>query len=319
MPNNALEFRIGETKRIAAGLSLDVESSGSDTPFSISSVSCSIYNSAGTAVVSAAAGGVAAGVNVEALQHEVFYLWTPDTAGTYNFALFATIGTQTLLAGEGYVTVLALTSKFDAWERRIIDWLVETQAGEAQQHLSDSQLRDAATEAVRVYSSYKPRRVLKDAQALTANVWEYSLWSEWEDRFSMIEYFEYPIDATSQARNFLNHVSEILIDEPRSKWQFKSCVPSTGETYRVAITCRHTLSAATDSISSEEPADWDAVAQWAAGEALEQIANKHCGTEGQGVEAQTTNFRDKAAQYSAQARKLKAQAVNKWRPAYVVM
>lgn len=321
MPSDDLVFRVGEVKRISHKIA-----SEDGSTFSISSVAAYIYNSAGTAVVDGTAGGVTAGTGVAAAEHEIFYLWnnSAGTAGTYTYQLRYVVGTQTLTV-QGEATVLPLTSKYDKYVRRIIDWVLMSEAGDAQQLMSDAQLRDAALEAVRVYSTYKPRRVLKDAQSLTANVWEYSLWSEWEDRFSMVEYFEYPIDATNQKRPLLTastdlrSSADVLIDEPRGKWLFRKIVPATGETYRAAITCRHTLSDATDTVTSEEPADFDAVAEYAAGIALEQVANKFCGTEGQGIEAAVVNYRDKASQYSTQARRLRESAVRKWRAAYVVM
>jgi hypothetical protein len=284
-----LIYDLNETKRISHKLA----SEDGTTTFSIASVNAYIYNLAGTAVVDGTAGGVAAGVDTAATEHEVYFPFSPSTEGDYSYRLKYVIGTQTLFE-RGFLTVFSAASKYLKYIRRIADLIAESEAGEAQKVLSTRQLRDAAIAAVHEYSRWNPRLVLKDAQALTASQWEYTLWSEWEKGFSQIRKFEYPIDATVQTRAYLEPASRyIAVDEDRLKFQFLSHVPSAGETYRAYITTRHTLADATDTAYTDAPQHFDAICRYGAGLACGTAERTMIRVSGQGASADVVSYRDK--------------------------
>jgi hypothetical protein len=308
MDNLDLIYKVGEVKRIAHKAGVSDGGDGSPTTFQVTAVTINIYDSTGALVVTAGAGGVDSAS--AAAEHEVYYLWTPSTAGKYTYNLFGVVGGQTLLFGSGGINVLAATSKFDKWVERTIDWMRENEAGEAQRILSSAQLRDAIAEAVREYSKKKPRRILKDAQALTAGDWDYTLWTEWEHGFSTLITFEYPLSTTAQERPYLNVAEDIWIDPDRSLFGFRAgLLPSTGETYRAVFTAPHTLDDSTDTVPA---ADYPSVAQYAAGVALTQAANLACQSEGQGTAADVVNYRSKQQEFSTQARRMMDDARRKW-------
>lgn len=297
---NDLLFRVGETKR----LHHKVEA---DAAFTVTSVSLRIYDSAGDQITGSPFTGTAS--SGSETSHDVYYNWTPAAAGDYTYLLLYTVGSETR-GIRGEVTVLPVTSKFDKWVKRVTDWMVESEVGEAQQLLSYRQLRDACLTAVRKFEESHPRRKLNDSagETLSANTWEYALPADWSDEFSRIESFEYPVDADVQERPYLEPW-EVEVDELRDKWYFVERVPTAGQKARFTYTLRHTLDDATDTIPTTR---FDSVSMYAAGVALLQAANEACRKSDPQRGAGIVGQRTKQQEYSSQAKTLMDRAMDLW-------
>lgn len=303
MPNSALIYRVGAIKRISHVIT-------AETAFTVSAVTIAIYDSAGTATVPTTAGSVDNGS--ADTEHEIYYLWTPATAGDYTYLLLYTIGAQKLEAW-GAVTVLPAASKYDRYAARINRALAEAEIGDAQAELSYRQLMDAAQVAVRMYSADRPRR-RQVSIALTAAQWEYPLSgvTGWESQFSELVSLEPDVDATVQAQYFLTP-QEWYVDEDRATpvWGFVNRSPSSGETARLTYTTLHTLSHTEDTLPSR---DWEAVCLYAAGVAAETaLASKAARTGEPETAGGIVSRRDQAQRWSSQADRLKKAAVKQWR------
>jgi hypothetical protein len=302
MPNDALTYRIGETKRI--GHRVD-----SDTEFIVSAAVISIYDAAGVAVES---GATAAVDNPdEALFHEVYYLWTPDTAGDYTYQLVYTVGAQDI-ALTGLITVLPAVSKYDAYIHRIGRALAESEIGDAQAELACRDLMDAVSVAVRAYSDARPRR-RQVSIALTASQWEYPLSgiTGWETEFSSIVSLEPDVDATIQTQYFLAE-ADWYVDEERATpvWGFRNRVPSAGETARITYTAPHSLTHTTTTLPTR---DFEAICLYAAGVAAETaLASLAARTEAPEQGAELVSRRDQTARWQSQAKALKAAGRKLW-------
>ncbi len=294
-------FRVGEVRKIAHVLSID----GSET-FTAGTVRINIYDSAGTLVVTAGV-GVANPVGAAA-EVEIYYIWTPSTAGDYRYQFTAVIGSETL-ACRGEVYVFPVVSKYDRWIETVRGYIQEPGGGEEEQLLSTRDYVRAVDAARRRYQRDWPQRKLNNAAGeVMTTAWEYALPADWVDGFSQILELEYPVDATLQARPFLDP-SAYYVDPLRLKWSFRDTAPTAGEYTRFTYTTEHVLSHTADTLPSHH---FDAIATWAAGEALEYLANEATRTDARTVGAEIANFRTKQQERRAQAATMKAQAVQMW-------
>lgn len=303
MPSDTLTFRLGETKRIAHQIA-------ADEAFAVGNVSITVWDSAGTEAVAA---GTAGGKSSAATgtEHEVYYLWTPATAGDFTYRLLYTVDTETK-AITGAVTVLPATSKFDPYAQRISRALSESEIGDAQAELSFRDLMDAVNSAVREYSNSNPRRV-QVSISLTAAQWEYPLsgLTSWVNEFSEIVSLEPDVDPTIQSQFFLKD-SEWYVDEVRATpvWGFVNRSPSTGETARITYKAVHSVSHTLTTLPSK---DFEGIALFAAGVAAETaLASLAARTEAPQQGAEIISRRDQTARWQSQAKALKALGKRLW-------
>lgn len=314
-----LIFPLGTTARI-------VHTVTADDPFAVSAVTISIFNLAGTAIVTAATGDFDSAE--EATSHQVYYLWTPATADDYTYALSYTVGGQTLVL-RGRVLVWPLASKFDPYIARIQSWLQETEIGEAQQKLSLRDYRDAVRNAVRVYEKDRPRELLTRL-TLAADTYEYSLPdadtedilgevfeppAPWDNQFS--QFLGPPVPTTNYtAITPLYPAPKYAIDERRGKWRFQQVYPPLSGQVDLAYTARHQLSHTADTLPA---ADFEAICQYAAGSALLTLASKAAGTEAPEVAAGIVSYRDQTQRYRQLGMDFQKAAPALWQPAETVV
>lgn len=304
-----LLYRIGEAKRI-----LHIVRHPEGTAFAVTSVAVSIWNSAGTAVVTAGLGTAVPGT--AAVEHDLYYLWTPGTADDYTYLLSYLVGSETK-ALWGSVAVLPTTSKYDKYVLAIQDLLQEHTSGEDSQLLSYRDLMRAADLTVRRYSQDRPRE-LRTTVTLTASDWTYLLSdlatgqspaAGWVNDFSQIVRVNYPRDTTLQSRTFLGPL-DAEVDERAGEWRFVHASPSAGQTADVWWTTTHTLSHTIDTIPT---VDFPSVCQWGTAEALLMLANAASHTDAPQQAAEFVSYRDKQQRYRQQAMDLKREAQAGWR------
>jgi hypothetical protein len=290
-------FRVGEVRALAHTIT-------ADEPFTIDSVTATVYDAAGTTVVDAASGTITA---VAGNEYQISYLLdTSDLeAGEYVYQLRYVVDGESLLV-PGQVTLLPLTSKYDPYQNRVRGWLAEAKVTEPQRQLDYLDLMQALQAAVSRYEQDQPRRVLQTVTL--SGGFEYDLPEDWVAGLSAFQALEYPVDATDQLRDYLEP-HEWEVDELRSKWRFTYQVPSAGEVTRIVYTTRHTLSHTADTLPAKH---FEAICQYAAGQALLTLANKAAQTSGPGLAAEAVNFRSKQQEFSAQAKELLRRAEGSW-------
>lgn len=298
-------FRVGEVRKIAHVLT-------SDDAFTAATVRISIYDSAGTVTAVSAASGTAV-PGTSATEHEIYYVWTPSAAGDFRYQMTAICGGTETIACWGSLYVLPVVSKYDRWLQTVQGIAQTATGGEEEQRLSTRDLIRAVDAARRRYQRDWPQKKLNHASGvvMTANDWEYALPADWVDDFSQILQFEYPVDATLQGRPYLQPW-QYQVDYLRSVWVFTDISPTTGYYARFTYTTEHVLSHTEDSLPSHH---FDAIATWAAGEALEYLANEATGTDSRTIAADAVNYRTKQQERRSQAAALKAQAVQMWQTA----
>jgi len=290
VPIRGFLFRVGEIRALAHTIT-------ADEPFDIDSVSATIYTSAGTAIVSGAAGTITA---VAANEYQISYLWDTSDGepGEYVYQLSYVVDGEELLV-PGQVTLLPLVSQYDRYQHRVRGWLAEAKVTESQRQLDYLDLMQALDAAVSRYELDQPLRT-QATVSLSSGVFEYDLPSGWVNGLSQLESIEYPVDDTAQDRLYLEP-HEWRVDELRGKWRFVYHTPSAGETARLTYTGRHTLSHITDTLPARH---FEALCQYAAGQALLTLANKAAQTTGPGLAADTITYRTKQQEYLAQAKEL---------------
>lgn len=293
---DALIYRLGETKKIAHLVN-------ADAAFTISTATVVIYDSAGSAVVTANA---SVDNGDPATEHEVFYVWNPSAAGDYTYLLKYTVGGQSLSI-RGEVLVLPVTSKYDRYVRRVESWVQETAMGEEQQNLSYRAYMDSLDAAVVKFNQKHPRR-LQDTVALSAGVFEYDLPADWDEDFSVVEEFEFPVNDATQSKCYLD-AGDYLVDEVRGKWRFTCNTPGAGESARLTYRARHQVTHTLDTLPA---AHFEALCQYAAAQALLKLANKAVQTSARPIGADLVEYRTKQQEYLAQAKFLMKEAETAW-------
>lgn len=293
-----LVFRVGETRRIEHIIS-------SDTAFSVSGTTCTIRDSAGTAVVTAGAGSQDSGSGTE---KRAWYVWatTGRTAGAYTYQISYTIGAETLFA-TGSLTLLPATSKLDSYVQRTVRYVAEAATSDDQQAVSEAGYREAVADAVRAFSLARPRR-LQASVSMVANTFEYALPSGWVNEFSTIQTLEYPVDDTLITKYYLD-TDEYKVDEIRAKWRFTEITPASGETARVQYTVPYTLTDSSDTLPTDR---FESLCMYAAGLVLMQLSNRAAGTSEPQVGAQVAGYRSKQAEYRKQAEGWLKLATSQW-------
>jgi hypothetical protein len=294
-------IRVGEVHKIAHVLTRD-------DAFTAATVVVNFYDSAGALYGTANQAGTAS-PGTSATEQEISILWTPAAAGDYRYQMTAVCGSETIACRDS-LYVLPVVSKYDRWIEAVQGIAQTAAGGEEEQRLSTRDLIRAIDAARRRYQRDWPQRKLNHASGvvMTADDWEYALPSDWADGFSQILQFEYPVDATIQSRAFLDP-TQYAVDPLRSVWVFNDINPSTGYYARFTYTAEHVLSHTADTLPSHH---FDAIATWAAGEALEYLANEATRTDSRTVAADAVNYRTKQQERRSQAATLKAQAVQMW-------
>lgn len=291
-------FRQGETRALAHTIT-------ADEPFAVTAVWVTLLDATGAEVVSAAPGTLTA---VAANQYQLGYLWdtTGREPGDYVYQLHYEVDGETLVI-PGQVTLLPQVSQLDRYQRRVRGWLAEAKLAEPQRQLDYLDLTQALEAAVSRYELDQPRRVLETV-TLTAGTDEYALPSGWVPGFSQLQSVEYPVDDTAQDQRYLEpHAWRV--DELRGIWRFVYDTPGAGETARLVYTTRHTLSHTEDTLPARH---FEALCQYAAGQALLTLANQAAQTTGPGLAADTITYRTKQQEYLAQARELLRRAESAW-------
>ena len=336
MPAGDLIGWVGET--------LDVTfpfASPNEVAVTLSSVLATIWNEAGTASPSAAAGSV--DTTTENGPY-AFYLWTPATEGNYTGELKATV------TATGYLTGQTRVRTFNAqvWPRTsllrpFLDRARGLAADEARSLGEDAgklSLRDyyeSFLDALRAYSDANPRRVQSDV-TLVGSQWEYALSTlakvaagtapaaQWTPEFSEIRLVEPDVDATLQSQWFigggadrLNQVAGaqgVIVDPVQAKFRFAWLSPSTGDTARVEWTSPHVCTHVASSLPAEpvtgRAVHFEALCRYTAGEALERLTAKAAGTNEQQIEAQVVSYGTTFERLRRLAMDYKAQAVKAW-------
>jgi hypothetical protein len=155
--------------------------------------------------------------------------------------------------------------------------------------------RDKAIEiAVSRYSTDRPRTLKAD---LTGNGTCYvNLPGTWESNFSRLVSVEYPIGSSPPSMlepNTFGLYSGLTTTQLR----LDSAI-ATGQTFRLAFTSAHQVTAGTDTIPVK---DREAVANWAAGLILQQLANHYAGHGTPTIQADAIDWRTKSSDFQSRA------------------
>lgn len=152
--------------------------------------------------------------------------------------------------------------------------------------------------AVQRYSQDRPRAKVADIVAAGSNLLD--LPAGWESGFSVLRSLEYPIGNVPPS--LLDEGGIQLYESPSAvKIMTASAIPN-GESARATFSIRHTLDGATDTIPAHHQ---EAVATWAAGVALDQLASFFSGESDSTIGADAVNQRTKGQEFAARARTMR--------------
>lgn len=176
--------------------------------------------------------------------------------------------------------------------------------------------RDAyIAEAVRAYSKDRPRIIVG---AITgAGTYEYSLPTGWDDNFSVVKAVEYP--AGNQTPTYLDEDYWLIYQGTTGKkLRFLSYTPTTAETINVTITAKHTVSAASGTVSGTSTVpdvDQDAVINLAAAIACYALGRKYAQSIEPTIAADSVNHLQKSGEYAKRGQELEKLYRNHLAPA----
>jgi hypothetical protein len=297
-------YRVGIARRVLYEIETEEE-------VTVTSATITIYKSDGTASVSAQTMSIVDAA--PALKHTIYYLWTPAVADDYVGYVTYVLNTGETFSERFEAAVVPAVSKYDRYIRTMLNQILDAGVGEAAQLVSFRQAVDCINEAVKQFSKIRPQKKVNhvDGVALTANVWEYALPTDWVNEFSQVVSLEYPVDSTAQERWFL-YTHEFHVDELRSKWMFTKTAPGTNEKYRMTYTLPHSV---VDGATPADtvPAQWfESVCRYATGLALAAAANRAASTSAPGQAAQYANFRTKQQEYRSQSEAMIRRAKDDW-------
>lgn len=253
----------------------------------------------------------------------VWFDWTPANPGDVQYLIRGTMTPGAGFQFQGQILVWPQFSKLDRYLRRIQGWVQETEIGEGQQRLGRRDYRDALAAAVRVYERDRPREVVT-RYALESGTQEYDLPGEeaedtegevfsppapWVNQFSRFLTPQFPQNYTSLTP--LYPVPQISVDWRRGKWRFVSVYPPYPTDVDLPYTTRHTLSHTADSLPEE---DFEAITQYAAGKALQTLANQATWTEAPEIGGGLVSYRDQTQRLRQQAKDMMEGAKALWTP-----
>lgn len=175
----------------------------------------------------------------------------------------------------------------------------------AREHLSDGRITRALSQALRVYSSFRPMTNTATASA-TTDVREYSLPSLWENYFSEILKVSYPATSSLATRDIimLRKADYSIPDETAKRIRFNVSL-LTGYKYKLFYSCTHYA-------SSVPTVDVNDVCDYAAGVCCLQIAARFARIDEPTLGADFAPYRSKAKEWFALGKDLKKQAYLQW-------
>lgn len=148
--------------------------------------------------------------------------------------------------------------------------------------------------AVNRYSRHRPGISVADISGNGTH--DYSLPSGWNDEFSLIESFEYPVGDVP-ATMLENDKYEIYQTPTDKKLRLKDAVPSAAQTFRVKFTVLRTVTTIPDG-------DVDAFTWLTSALCLEALANIYAQTSDSTLSADAVNYRSKSQEFAGRAKSL---------------
>ena len=179
------------------------------------------------------------------------------------------------------------------------------QDSDAEDVLSEADLEDCLTRAVRIYEQHRPR-LLAFTQSGNGSTYEWAMPSGWVDHFSTVRTVEMP---TGEQLPVLHDQNEWKIVTSGTTtittyFRFLHLIPNTGDTLRVEYTTIHILSSATNTIPET---DQEALAKLASAEALEIWATLAARQEAPTIEADAVDYTVQGRQIGDRAKLLRGQ------------
>lgn len=189
--------------------------------------------------------------------------------------------------------------------------LVASKIQDTAQKLTPSQIDDAISEAVTIYSAISPRHamMLLTGDGVTVT---YDLPTDWEDGFSWIERIEYPIGR--QRPEYLDGNDDYTTDyrDPTTgelKLRFLSMTLSVNTQAAVDYALRHKL---TETVSGEAgietspESDRPAIASLAGSICCQNLAAYYTNVSDSTIGADAVNYGVKGQEYATRAKELRA-------------
>lgn len=298
-----LVFRVGETPDITHRVNIDAPGD------SIESATIAIHDAEGTAVVPAGAVTVSPGAQ-EATSHTLTYLFAigANPPGEYTYRLAYTRGNGAVRIIPGEFTVRPAFSPRDRYVRRVAVWLRRGAIQPLHRPLSEPEVLSALDAAALAYSRIRPQDA-DDEVATTDGSFEFDLPDAWVSEFSEIREVIYPWDPDEQARPAYSG-AYVRTDELRGKWWLVSATTEATKVARVIYTVPRILTDAEVTVPSHA---FESVTQYAAGVALDMLANEASGREAPQHAADIVGYQDRQQKYRAQAEAMMAAAERQWR------
>jgi hypothetical protein len=174
--------------------------------------------------------------------------------------------------------------------------------------LGETEAIFAINQAIKTYSTTKPRVVVEDEDGNGTIDYAIALLADWSDGFSVIKAIEYPVDDDEAAVNVLQDDAWQIYQKPTGKQlRFLENTPSTSDDIRISYTSLHVC---TDDACTIPAIDEGAVQMLAAATFCDMLATYYAQTSDSVIQADSVDHKSKASEYASRARTYRQQYLN---------